>query len=274
LVKQKNYTDSKVQAVENVLDKHPFLKFCFEKYIHWVFSKSATTYLTGFPLIETLLKNSSIFPKAQELEDKLERAMRVLNVSKDEFRRMFGFQDDLLTDDIEKIHGILAEPLFVLDLHDCSFKNIGRPSVASSRNGKQQKLADFTANRGGEKFAIELKTTMMEKDIENGKPLSGDRGAAKNMLLKNCLIKVEEDDRRVFEQLNNTCRSFGCSKKMIAFYNRRLRIWEYLQRQDFVQVAKYIITIYSQDIDYVAMKNYDASEVLFFPVLAGNSNSL
>ncbi|MGB7062579.1 MAG: hypothetical protein WBF13_09555 [Candidatus Zixiibacteriota bacterium] len=267
MVEQKSYTDSKVQTVEKVLERHPFLKFCFEKYIHWAFSKSATIDLTDFPLIDTLLKNSSISPKAQELEDKLQRAMRILNVRKEEFRRMFGFQDELLTDDTEKIHNILAEPLFVLDLDDYSFKSIGRPFVASSPNGKQQRLADFTANRGGEKFAVELKTTMMEKDIENGKLLSGDREEARMMLLNNCLIKIKEENRRVFEQLTNTQRLFHCTKRMIAFYSRRLRVLAYLERQDFIDVARDVLSRYGRSVDYVAIKNYDASEVLFYPAL-------
>jgi hypothetical protein len=258
-----NYDD-----IQSLLRNYPFVKFCFEKYINWIFSIEDLSCIREFPLIDMMLSTSDRYQRTQELENKLLRSKQILKLDGEEFRERFGFKDNLLTHDKGEIHNILAEPLFVLDLSNNNFGNIEKISRRIRGNDKQIKLADFRAEYNGECFAIELKTTMMESTMENGKFLGGGKDEAIKMLINNCLKKIEEKNHKVLEQLNNTCKLYNCTKKMIAFYNRRLCVEHYLQPIDFINVACEIHSEYSNEVDYVSMKNYSATVIVFYPDLS------
>ena len=54
--------------------------------------------------------------RLERLEALLIRARDFLSISDEEFRNVFGFSNDLLTLDPEKVHDILAEPILVVSL--------------------------------------------------------------------------------------------------------------------------------------------------------------
>lgn len=87
------------------------------------------------------------------------------------FARTFGFTQDLLVADPEKIHDILAEPLFVLDLDANGFSDIEKLPNRVKAHGMPVPVADFTVRRHGVRFAIEIKTIRTESWIEEGKLL-------------------------------------------------------------------------------------------------------
>ena len=252
--------------LQRLLNNYPFVKFCFEKYINWVFSQANPNCIREFPLVDMMLNKSHNFQKTQELEDKLIRSKQILKLRERGFRNKFGFQDDLLTNDKEKTHNILAEPLFVLDLDNHKFTNIEKLPRGLKMNGKMIKLADFKAEYNTQSFAIEVKTTMTESGIKDGDFLAT-KDEAKEMLLNNCLIKIKESNEKIFDQLRNTCNLFHCTKRMIAFYNRRLCIAHHLQKSDFLDVEATILNMYKCKVDYLAMKSYYATETVFFPEL-------
>jgi len=259
--------ESDFEKIERVLGKYLFVKFCFEKYITWVFSKKSVN-RRDFDLIDILLQTADGLERMQQLEDRLTHAKQILNLSEDEFRNKFGFTDDLLTSDKEKIHDILAEPLFVLDLHNNDFKNIEKLPANLKKNDKKIKLADFKAEYNSEWFAIELKTIRTESWAKNGALLCNTPNPyeRKTMVYNNCLTKIEDKKRRVFEQLDNTCKFFNCTKKMIAFYTRRLGPSSLMDTSDYVDVAQNIIKTYPQ-IHYLGFKNYFADVIIFYPNL-------
>lgn len=258
---------SDFEKVERILAKYPSVKFCFEKYVRWIFSKSGVN-IRNFVLIDMLLQNSDCLERMQQLEDRLTRARQILNLSEEGFRTKFGFQNDLLTDDKEKIHDILAEPLFVLDLHNNNFKNIEKLPANLKKDDEKLKLADFRADYKSEWFAIELKVTRTESWVKDGEPLgdAAETSCWKNMLYNNCITKIEDKKRRVFEQLDNTCKYFNCAKKIIVFYTRRLGPSTFTDSLDYKDVAQSIIKTYPQ-IHYVGFKDYFANTILFYPDL-------
>jgi hypothetical protein len=260
----------RTERILRILEKFPFVKLCFEKYISWVLTKSSRE-ISSFALMDILLKESDGFERLQQLEDRLKRAMQILNLSDEEFIRKFGFRDDLLTNDTEKIHDILAEPLIVLDLDNNHFMNIQKLPLNLKRNGKQIKLADFKAERKNVCFAIEVKTIRTESWAKDGEPLGDATKPSwwKDMFYNNCCTKIEDKSQRVLEQLENSCHFFNCSKKMLVFYNRRLGPSTLMESSEYIDVAKHLLDKYPQ-INHLGIKDYFSIEMLFHPGLDYN----
>lgn len=207
------------------------------------------------------------------MENKLIQAKKVLNLSEKVFRGKFGFQNDLLTDDKEKINDILEELLSVLDLYNNDFRNIKKLPKNFKKNDKQFKLADFKAEYNDECFAIEVKTTRIEPWARNGGSLSGPKGSRepswyKNMFYINCVKKIEEKKQKVLEQLENACKFFNCTKKLLVFNNKKLGIKMLMERPEYIDVARKILQKYPQ-IHHLGMKDFSINEniMLFYPDL-------
>ncbi len=253
--------------IAGLLEKYPFTNFCFERYVDWVFGQ-VNVDITDFDLIRILDSASEGLWSLEGVEQLLNRARQILQMTEEEFRSRFGFRDDLLTRDKEKIHDIFAGPLIVVELDDHNFKNIQKLPENKKINDKRSKIADFKADFGNESFAIELKTIRTESWAENGKPLGDPRKPSwwKTMFENNCITKIEDKNRRVIEQLENTCKSFGCSKKMLVLYNRRVGPSTLMHEQDYYEIAENILKRYPQ-IDFLGMKDYFGNIMLFYPNL-------
>ena len=94
----------------NIISKYPLLNQCFSKYIDWICDNVQNNY-QEYDLIECLTNNKEFY-RLDILEKSLNQSLNILKISEEEFCRKFGFTKDLLTNEAQKIHDTLAEPLF------------------------------------------------------------------------------------------------------------------------------------------------------------------
>ena len=240
----------------NYLKKFPFSYKCFSPYILWL-GKQSSASLDDNDLIRTLSERDD--EKLEILESLLIRAHEILGVPEKEFISVFGFNNDLLTLDHEKVHDILAEPMLVVNLSDQNFKNIKKLPQFIKDRGTKIACADLTAEREGKKYAIELKTVRMEN---NPKPTPGKpTGNALipywwgTMFRNNLITKIEDKKQRVIKQLLNTKQHFSCDYTMLALYTRRIGPSTLMETDRYVEEITEIKKRY-KNIDVVFFKDY------------------
>jgi hypothetical protein len=240
------------------------LNQCFSRYLAWVIENDAAN-LQQYDLLTLLAENN--VERLAKLEESLGAARLVLRLETHRFVELFGFRTDLLTADPEKVHEIIGEPLFVLNLHENLFSCIEKLPPSLEDRGINLPSADFTASRGPDKFAIELKTVRTETGVVPGKfigdPLKPYWWG--EMFRKNSATKIEDKDRRVLAQLANTARLRGCRYKMVAIYTRRLGPSTLMSASEWRDELKALKATY-REIEFFCVKDYFAHTV-FYPDL-------
>lgn len=252
------------KSIFSFLDKFPFTAKLFMPYIDWI-SKQPEADLNNNDLIELLSENDT--EKLKYLESHLIQSREILGITEENFKNNFGFSKDLLSLDPEKVHDILAEPLLVVDLSKNNFSDIKKLPKSIKHEGGKISVADFSAHRFNNKYAIELKTIRMEN---KPKPISGKTiGNAmqsswwRTMFKNNLKTKIEDKNRRVIKQLENTKIHFSCDLKMLAIYTRRLSSSTLMITEDYKKELTDIKNEY-EDIDYIFFKDY-FGEVILIP---------
>lgn len=246
------------------LAQYPLSAHCFSEYVMWITSNKENWW-EDYDVIRTL--DDGNIERLALIETRLNEARNILALSEKEFARIFGFSDDLLSDDPEKLHDVLAEPLFVVDLHRYGFSSISKlPRFVQTSTAKIPN-ADFLAACGLTKFAIELKTIRTEN---NPKPkpghLLGD--AIKpywwgQMFRNNAITKIEDKDRRALAQLLNAKQHYKCEKTMLVLYTRRLGPSSLMTKEDYVFELQELLQRYPE-VDHFGCKDY-FGEVTLFP---------
>ena len=238
------------------LKNFPFSYKCFSPYLHW-FEKQPEASQDDNDLILTLLERND--ESLKKLESRLISSHEILGLSEKEFLSVFGFNNDLLTLDHEKVHDILAEPILVINMTEHGFEKIKKLPRFIKHQGSKIASADFTAERSGKKYAIELKTVRMENKPKPvpGKPTGNSRipywwGI---MFRNNLITKIEDKDQLVIKQLMNTKQHFACDYTMLAFYTRRFGPSVLMETDDYVKEITEIKKKY-KEIDFVFVINY------------------
>ena len=255
-----------VQRFTEVLRGYPFTSGCFSHYMRWLVSQSDVN-ISENALLETLRKEDH--ERLMALETDLSKSRDILSLSDSEFQKAFGFHNDLLNPDPEKVHDVLAEPLLVLDLSNHGFTNIEK--LRGFKNGGQQiAVADFVGKRDEKKYAIELKTVRMENN-QNRQPgvPSGNALQANwwiNMLRNNIITKIEDKNRKALTQLSNTKHHMECDYTMLALDTRRLGPSTLMNTEEAEEVLAAIKTCYKQ-IDHLFLKDRFGEVVVVVPPL-------
>ena len=253
----------------DALEPFPLMRRCFAPYVDW-FVKNVTDDWESYALIDALRKGKS--DRLSLLEKRLSNAREILGVSECDFANAFGFTNDLLAKDPEKIHDVLAEPLFVVDLNCYGFSEIRKLPPHIKRCGKKIPNSDFTAVRSHHKFAIELKTIRMEA---KPKPIPGEwlgdptkPAWWSEMFWNNAETKIADKEHRVLRQLDNAAVEYECEKTMLVFYTRRLGTTALTEDHEYSEQLEKILKYYPM-LDYVVVKNYYGN-VVFYPTLNNN----
>lgn len=262
----------KSKALLDRLDRYPLTRYCFEGFVTWICSNVKGS-LEEYDLIDAIEKNET--DRLEKCEKLLVLSRNILKLSNGEFCKAFGFSNDLLTKDPEKIHDILAEPIFVVDLENNGFTQIQKLPPFIKSGSEKKKNSDFLATHGNTKFAIELKTIRMENKPkpEIGK-LLGDSTKPYwwgDMLHNNAVMKIEDKNKRVIRQLSNTFQHYGCDKIMFALYTRRLGTSSLMTEEEYVEELKKLKLEY-QDIDHFACKDYFGM-VCIYPEINTNATN-
>jgi len=210
----------------NIISKYPLLNQCFSNYIIWICDNVKEDY-QKFDLI-TFLNDTKEHNRFALLEERLNQSLNILKINEKEFCNKFGFTKDLLTNEEEKIYDVLVEPQFVLDLDKNHFHDIQKLPDAIKIDKNKVSNSDFIATLNKKKYAIEIKTIRIgDKSLLNNDNLSNSTLLRQSnwwgkMLLNNAIIKIENKQRKLFRQLNNTCKYYNCQKRMLGLYSRRL----------------------------------------------------
>ena len=262
--------EDKSKNIINGLNPYPLTQYCFEEFITWICSNVKGS-LEEYDLIDAIEKNEK--DRLKKCEELLVLSRDILKLSNKKFCKAFGFSNDLLTEDPEKIHDILAEPLFVVDLNNSGFTQIQKLPQFIKSGSEKKHNSDFLATHDNSKFAIELKTIRMENKPkpEEGK-LLGDSTKSYwwgDMLHNNAVMKMEDKKKRVIKQLSNTRQHYGCDKIMLALYTRRLGTSSLMTKDEYVEELKKLKSEY-QDIDHFACKDYFGM-VCFYPEISTNA---
>lgn len=246
------------------LKNFPFSYKCFSPYLHWL-EKQAEVSQDGNDLISTLLKRDD--ESLKKLESLLLSSHEILGLTEKEFLSVFGFNNDLLTLDHEKVHDILAEPILVVNMNEHGFEKIKKLPSFIKHQGSKIACADFTAERSGKTYAIELKTVRMEN---KPKPVPGKPTGNSlipdwwgTMFRNNLVTKIEDKKQRVIKQLVNTKQHFSCDYTMLAFYTRRIGSSTLMEIDGYVKIITEIKEKYGE-IDFVFFKDY-FGQVLVIP---------
>jgi hypothetical protein len=254
------------------LSAYPMVFECFTEYVRWVITNVPNDELLGYDLISVLVEGQE--ERLERTEMLLVQASSILGMQPSRFCRSFGFRDDLLVDDPEKLHDVLAEPLVAVDLKTNGFRKIRKITSLIKSNGKQLPTADFTAVRNSHKYSIEVKTVRMEKDIEPGKPMGNALSSYwwGKMFINNSITKIEDKDRRVLDQLNNTAQHFDCDLKLLVLYSRRLGPSTLLDEREVMQELERLAAMYGE-IDCFCVKLY-FGEVYFYANFNSRADSV
>ena len=209
----------------NIISKYPLSNQCFSKYIIWICDNVKEDY-QKYDLIKCLT-NSEEFHRLEKLEEGLNLSQKILKISTKEFCNKFGFTKDLLTNEPEKLHDLLAETLFVLDLEKNHFYDIQKLPDSIKIGKNKIPNSDFIATLKNQRYAIEIKTIRIGNVSLPHNDILPDGTLRQNywygeMFLNNAIKKIESKQRKLFKQLNNTCEHYNCKKRMLGLYNRRL----------------------------------------------------
>ncbi len=252
----------------SALSAFPLTRQCFGSFIQWACANVEGGF-EDYDLIDAIEKNET--DRLRKCEELLVRSRNILGLKDDAFSKAFGFSNDLLTNDTEKIHDILAEPLFVVDLNNHGFREIKKLPQYIGSGSEKKRNSDFLATRGEMRFAIELKTIRMEN---KPKPAPGKLlgNSAKpywwgEMFRNNAMMKIENKNQKALSQLDNACRHYGCEKKMLVLYTRRLSTSSLMTKGAYVEELKLLKEKYP-NVDYFSCKDYFGM-VSFFPELNG-----
>lgn len=238
------------------LADYPFSAHCFASYVRWITSNASDGW-ENYDVIRIL--DEGDVERLRLIESRLSESRDILGLSEKEFVSAFGFTNDLLSDDPEKVHDVLAEPLLVVDLVQHGFSSISKlPPFIRTDSGKLRN-ADFLACHGPTKFAIELKTIRMENNPkpEPGRPMGN---ATKpywwgTMFWNNAKTKIEDKDRRAVEQLVNAKRNYQVDKTLLVLYTRRLGPSTLMTRDDYVTELQKLLQRYPE-LDHIGCKDY------------------
>jgi hypothetical protein len=121
---------------------YPLLAHCFSDYVRWIISNVRNSW-ENFDVMQVLGEGDVETLRA--LEIRLNMSRTILGLSENDFLRVFGFTDDLLSDDPDKVHDILAEPLFVVDLSHHGFSFISKLPPFIRTTTDKFRNADFLA---------------------------------------------------------------------------------------------------------------------------------
>lgn len=238
------------------LATYPLSARCFSSYVRWVTSNIPEGW-ENYDVIRVLDEGDK--ERLDLIEMRLSESRNILGISEQEFARAFGFDDDLLTDDPEKVHDILAEPLLVVDLAQQCFSSIRKlPAFIRTANGKVRN-ADFVAFQNELKFAIELKTVRMEsKPKPEPERFLGNSAKPDwwgDMFRRNAVTKIEDKGRRVLEQLANARSHYKCDKTLFVLYTRRLGPSTLMTTADYVAELEDLLRRYPE-FDHIGCKDY------------------
>ncbi|MGB9150746.1 MAG: hypothetical protein WCB36_10925 [Burkholderiales bacterium] len=243
-------------ALLSRLAGYPLTARCFSKYVSWVVSNQPSDW-GKYDLINIL--NESNFERLAMLESQLSESNTVLGSSQEGFAKQFGFNDDLLSVEPEKIHDILAEPLFILDLSQLGFTKISKLPPYISTKCENIPNADFFACNGSSKYVIELKTIRMENEP---KPVIGQpTGNALipswwvEMFRNNIDTKIKDKKKRVLKQLANAKKHYNADKTMLVFYTRRLGPSTLMEKENYVAELRRLVDCYPE-VDYFCCKDF------------------
>jgi len=252
------------QDLLGTIQPYPLIGKCFSEYIIWICDNVKQRDLKNYDLISIL--NEKDFQKIQRLENLLEKSRCILGVSESDFSQMFGFRDDLLVADPEKVHDVLEEPLLVVDLDKYGFSHIQKIPRSFKVQNNLMPVADFIATLKSDKFAIELKTIRTESWAEDGKVIGGPIPSWwRKMFRNNAITKIEDKDRRVLAQLQSTATHYGCHSIMLVLSTRRLGPSTLMSPTAYIEELEFLKGSYPE-IDYFCSKDYFGTTV-FYPEL-------
>lgn len=240
----------------NRLTAYPLSAHCFSGYVRWITSNVPDGW-ESYDVIRVLDEGDD--ERLRLIESRLSESRTILGLSEQEFARVFGFNDDLLSDDPEKVHDTLAEPLLVVDLAQRGFSSIIKLPPFIRMADEKIRNADFLASWDSLKFAIELKTIRMENKPkpEPGRFLGNSTKPDwwGDMFRRNAVTKIEDKDRRVLVQLANARRHYQCDKTLLVLYTRRLGPSTLMTTEDYVAELKQLLHRYPE-VDHIGCKDY------------------
>ena len=251
-----------------IIDEYPVLNFHFSKYINWLYSNVHEN-IKDYALINIFLKIKYEKERLEKLEESLEKARGILRLSKEEFRSKFGFNNDLLIKDPEKIHDILIELIIVNILDKKGFKKIKKLPKSIQINKIKKVNSDFTAVYKDKKYAIKIKTIRIESNIKlkeyDSLGVSINASWWIKMFKNNIITKIKDKEQRVIHQLNNAHKYYNCDYKMLAINTRRLGTSSLSEKYEYESILKSLKVKFPQ-IDYFFVKDY-YDTCIFYPKL-------
>ena len=242
----------------DLIKKYPLLNKCFYKYVTWICENIKDNY-QEYDLLNCLMDRKELY-RLDILEKSLNQSLDILKISEEEFCSKFGFTGDLLTNDPQKIHDTLAEPLFVLTLDKIHFYDIHKLPDSIKINKNKIPNSDFIATFKKQKYAIEIKTIRIGNiSLLNNNNIPNNLAEQEywwgKMFLNNAITKIENKEQKLFNQLNNTYKYYKCDKRMLGLYVRRLGPSTLMSKFDYCNATESLMKEYPI-LDSICVKDY------------------
>jgi hypothetical protein len=192
----------------------------------------------------------------------LAEACRALDQTPQTLTRQFRLDSDLMSRDPEKLHDIFSELTFVQELDERDFRSIRK---RPTRKGVP--TCDFTAQRGSEAYAIEVKTIRTESWARPGELLGDGTKASwwSTMLSQNIRTKIGERDNKAITQLTSARAEYACDRTMLLVNYRRLGPSALLTHAELDRLVLNLSSDYPE-IDVLGIRLY-SGELSFAPAL-------
>ncbi len=258
------------QRILAALQPFPMLSTCFSGYLSCVMDRCPDP--SSHNMVWAI--EEAVPDWMKRLETRLQASQALLGIeSSQEYATTFRFERELCPrspalPDQRKIEDILSEALLPLDFNALGFVHIKRITPSQQVGKNRIPEADFVAELGGNRTAIEVKTIRIESWASSGDWL----GPSVipywwgHLFLNDMTRKLSQDDRRALSQLENTCQRLHCTRKLLAVCIQRISVTSLMTEDNYrSELAK--INADFPELDYICVKENAHGRLICFPDL-------
>ncbi len=259
----------------NSLQGYPMMDAAFRDHIIYIYTKVPEDQRHRYDIFEIISKRNA--EELARVECWLSKAAEILGLNAEQFAQKFDFKT-LRTDDPEKLYDVLAEPLVAIDLDAQGFTSINKLDRYIPTCEGSKPTADFTAILGILKFAIEVKTVRLEKDVQELIRLQPKEHEKRIKSLRLSPVPKPspwlEDFKKAIAtrigpattQLESTRQYMEIDRTMLIFYYRPVRSSHFMSPASY----KKALQCMKSKIDYLGCKvGFDKEPIISPPLPSG-----
>lgn len=261
----------------SIIKRYPMMNEAFHDHIIYICTKVPENQRRRYDIFEIISKRNE--EELVRVDCWLNTAAEILSLTAEQFAKKFDSKD-LQINEPEKLQDFLAEPLVAIDLDARGFTSIKKLNRFIPTRKGSKPVADFTAVLGNLKFAVEVKTARLEKEVQEligMQPEEYLKGIKSRRLSPAVKPSPWLDDFKnatvtrigpATKQLDSTCQFIEIDRTMMILYYR------HVCSSHFMSPASYKKELQSlkSEIDHLGCKEgFDKEPVIWPPLPSQNA---